>query len=60
MGKLQGDYETHSEWLERQKGKPKRRRKRPPKKRKIHFVKRHAPVIMAIGMWLIPSPLSKV
>lgn len=58
MSKLQGDYETRSEWLESQKGKSKRRKMKPRKKRRAHFLKRHAPTLIAITAWLIPSPLS--
>lgn len=33
--------------------------KKKKRKKKPHFIKRHAPVLIAIGAWLIPSPLSK-
>lgn len=34
----------------------KKRRKRG--KKKPHFIKRHAPTLIAITAWLIPSPFS--
>jgi len=38
--------------------KKKKRRKRSKTLKRHHFLKRHAPTIIALGLWLVPSPLA--